>query len=748
MPNQPSDIVDVISDVPYGTGRWAPKVGEETIELLKNLDLPDDESQQRVCQEAVAVMRYCVPPNQPAGQETGLVMGYVQSGKTMSFTAVTALARDNRYPIIVVLTGTSIPLLDQSVDRLTGDLRLDTRQDWTWQTYTNPKITEHDNINSALEEWRDSKAKPHRCQTILIFVMKNVTHLKNLNKLISALDLRQMPVLVVDDEADQASLNTGVQAGEQSAIYHQLDVLKEALPHHTYLQYTATPQANLLINLLDVLSPNSIVLLNPGDGYTGGRRFFCETPSVIRHIPLAEVPPANGKLLDPPDSLYKAMRLFYLGVAAAYTKQELKGNRSMLIHPHQKTVKHSEYWQWALSAKDTWAATLKVNSQDKRDLLDQFRVGYDDLLETAPDIPPFEQLAEELRSAILRTNVQEVNARARSKTPPVNWKQHFAHVLVGGQAMDRGFTVRGLTVTYMPRPLGIGNADTLQQRARFFGYKASYIGYCRVYITQGVEAVYRSYVEHEEDLRKRLKNFAESGRPLKDWKRAFLLDRVLKPTRDQVISRVYHRGDYADKWFDSKAPHVSSTDIDAAVIDANRKVFDRFGDGKALYWLDDAGDSRRSKIERHKVCPSVSLEWAYNELLTQLTFPRSPDAHNYLGLLLQIKRHLEDHPNEKCDLYLISGGEIRRRSLTVGDEVNELFSGAHTSDPTIYPGDREIGSKKEIRIQMHHLRLNKTVQDTQPIPGLENVPALAVWLPARVSRGWLVQDQGELVADR
>ena len=71
----------------------------------------------------------------------------------------------------------------------------------------------------------------------------------------------------------------------------------------------------------------------------------------------------------------------------------------------------------------------------------------------------------------------EINTRGNRRTPQINWGQSYSWILVGGQAMDRGFTVEGLTVTYMPRNLGIGNADTVQQRARFFGYKRAFLGH-------------------------------------------------------------------------------------------------------------------------------------------------------------------------------------------------------------------------------------------------------------------------------
>ena len=89
--------------------------------------------------------------------------------------------------------------------------------------------------------------------------------------------------------------------------------------------------------------------------------------------------------------------------------------------------------------------------------------------------------------------------------------------------MDRGFTVEGLTVTYMPRGPGVGNADTIQQRGRFFGYKRSYLGFCRTYLEQDVLTAFEEYVVHEEEMRRQLQQLHDSGNPLSEWTRAFIL---------------------------------------------------------------------------------------------------------------------------------------------------------------------------------------------------------------------------------
>ena len=79
--------------------------------------------------------------------------------------------------------------------------------------------------------------------------------------------------------------------------------------------------------------------------------------------------------------------------------------------------------------------------------------------------------------------------------------------------MDRGFTVKGLTVTYMPRGKGVGNADTIQQRARFFGYRKDVFEYCRVFLENHVRNALEYYIIHEEDVRQSLIEHDKSGKP-------------------------------------------------------------------------------------------------------------------------------------------------------------------------------------------------------------------------------------------
>ena len=250
--------------------RWGPvTVGPFTKEFidrkLRQRGAPDPEAMDRIVSEAATILGRCVPPSESAGQDAGLVVGYVQSGKTLSFTTVTALARDNGYGMVILLAGTAVALKGQSEDRLTIDLGMAEIQH-DWSGFENPEPTGDDaaDIERVLRSWSNSRSgglKPLR-RSVLITVLKHHQRLKNLREVLEGIDLAGIPVLIIDDESDQAGLNAeawrNMQTGSNdlSTTYRRIVELKAAIPHHTYLQYTATPQAKLLIAVADVLSPS------------------------------------------------------------------------------------------------------------------------------------------------------------------------------------------------------------------------------------------------------------------------------------------------------------------------------------------------------------------------------------------------------------------------------------------------------------------------------------------------------------
>lgn len=724
-------------ELPAGS-LWMPVQGQEVRDLVAHLEF-DRESSDRIVSEATGVLSKSIPPSASPQTTTGLVLGYVQSGKTLSFTTVAALARDNGYPMVIVITGVGTNLLGQSTKRLEDDLQLQTNR--KWRLFQNPKADQRQSIADVLADWRDASLPDQRRQTALITVLKNTTHLRNLIAVLRQLDLQTLPTLVIDDEADQAGLNTRVVQGGQSTTYQRLVALRQCLPHHSYLQYTATPQAPLLINLIDVLSPRFVELLTPGDAYVGGETFFEEHPNLVRVIPANEVPSHTNVLDAVPPSLISALQVYFLGVAAGFIfgddQRSGSRNRSMLVHPSRETPGHSQFYHWISQIRQQWLALLSLGESDPErvQFLEGFKAAYEDLKITATDLPDFPALEKELPYSLRKTIVLEVNATPRLGTPQPDWKDTYPWILVGGQAMDRGFTVEGLTITYMPREIGLGNADTIQQRARFFGYKRRYLGYCRVFLERTVRDAFGFYVEHERDIRRRLTAHRDRGRPLTEWRRAFFLDSVLRPTRRQVLDLGYRQDTISDDWFWPKVPHGTDD-----LLAANRKTVDDFIE--ALTWENDEGDSRRTTDQVHLVAADISLKRAYEDLLIQLRLTDESDSQLFTGLLLQIESFLENHPETECSVYQMTKGKERLRSVNDDEEIPTLFQGANYADAAhkdmVYPGDDNIRANTGVTIQIHMLQVREKERGAVIA---NNVPTIAVWVPAAMANDWLVQEQ-------
>jgi len=732
-PQAVGETVEIVGDGAQSLERWQPVVGAETL----GLSLPP-ESRETIIQEAVNILRRCVPPNAHEGHETGLVVGYVQSGKTMSFTTVAALARDNGYQMVVVIAGTSLYLFGQSKQRLIRDLRLENRTERSpWRHIESPTLAGNADvvIRDTLAEWRDQRVPAEERKTVLVTVMKQHQNLEKLVDVLRQLPLEEVPTLVIDDEGDQVGLNARVNQHQESTTYSRLLSLKQCLPHHTFLQYTATPQAPLLINIIDVLSPRFAEVLTPGPGYTGGREFLSAASGLVRTIPPGDIATATNPLNTPPQSLLQAMQLFFLGVAAGIVVDHERERRSMMVHPSHRTVPHHQYFVWVSQVRDTWMRILDLTDSDpdRQDLTSQFRAAYQDLAGTASNLPPFDQLAERLPHALRRTTVREINS-VNGRPTPVVWSDTYAWILVGGQALDRGYTVEGLTVTYMPRGVGVGTADTVQQRARFFGYKQQYRGYCRVFLETAVADAFRRYEEHEEDIRAALIAHRATGQPLSEWRRQFFLTRVLRPTRDNIIDIAYRRVRIGDHWYYPDGPHDS-----ADALEENREIFGRFRASVSFGPYD--GLDRRTDSSPNLVA-RLPLSVVHERLLTAYRFPRLEDSQKFAPLLRLVQKRLMSHSNDTCTVFLMANGDRRRRDYE-NNQVNQLFQGVQYDSQRreTYPGDHRIRADAGITVQMSYLDFGPRNAPRNSLIA-ENVPMIAVWIPAVLSQDAVVQPQG------
>lgn len=679
---------------------WQPVQGPETRRLLDSSGL-DDTGGSVVLRESQSILARCGPPSS-AVKRTGLVVGYVQSGKTLSFTTVVSLARDNGFPLVVLLAGTKQNLHDQTSERLERDLAVHRKGGLSpWALLTNPTKSDAsevaDNIRSMTEPDKPEKFR----RATVITVMKNRARLQRVRELLEALprhgvDLEATPVLVVDDEADQAGLNAAVrdEDGEATATYQAIVELRDTLPRHTYLMYTATPQANLLINLADVLSPDFVSVLTPGNGYTGGEYFFeHHRDRFVRRLHPSQVNEALTATVEPPDTLQLALASYYLVVT-----QRGEGPVSMLVHPSHTQELQATYGSFVTALSDQWTTLLKEPGPDRDELVAEvFQPAYDDLGDGGAVLRSLPELLDELPHWVEATQVRVVNSQAEADQQ-IKWDAYPSWILVGGNKLDRGFTVEGLTTTYMPRRIGAGQVDTVQQRARFFGYKLSYADLCRAWLNGTTAGAFEHYVEHERLLRRELKAADAEGINLRQWKRNMILDPTFKPTRRAVIDIDYfHDRIRGDGWMSvNKVPTASS----------------RGGALEAL-WSTHKGhaetDDRDGRSDRHNdrvLLPMVEvvkavLDWVTPEDGSRHRAPAPDDVALLNQFALLLRARCDEDEGLQVDLYSMDDGETRSRSVNKQGTIDlPVGHSAH------YKGDDHFFSDGTTSVQLHRVDVN------------------------------------------
>ena len=667
--------------------------------------------------ETADILSHCNPHDAVTNRETThLVVGYVQSGKTMSFTGLTALALDNHYRVIVYLAGTKNNLLDQTTKRLRKDLIGSGNSCCTkYKIHPNPTINDAEDIYGHLE----SIDKP----LLLIPILKHYDHINKLAAIFATTEFKEImeheTVMIIDDEADQASLNSYGRRNSQkdedemSRTYDSILHLRSVLPGNTYIQYTATPQANILISMQDMLSPKSHTLLTPGEGYVGGKLFFGKGPNndlfngrLIKEIPANQVfHKRRNPLTEMPQSLKDALMLHIMAVAIVVEWQKVEGVNylSMMVHPDNTKRWNRQFKEWIDTELNLWRKLLRKQDghDDKEELLSKFKSLFPKAIELyePSEQPTFEQIKPFLSEVLRDKKVYLVNTDTDAQTE-IDWDSYKMHILVGAEMLNRGFTIEKLATTYMPRyTTGASNADTIQQRCRFFGYKMDYIKSCRVFLPESSINNYRAYINHEEELRSMLR----SCDTLAAAERKILLSPSLRPTRSNVLPiwvvNTKLQGMHALQAFASKSTIESNTRTVEAFLAKHKNDF-------------DINYNYTTKDRTHRGF-RLDIDEAI-ELLSDFSFNNWPDALRKADTIRYL-RYLssEDNNNPLRFVYFIQmayDAPIRERSYdkdTCRLAANTaLFAGPSSAgDSTNYPGDSKIVGGDSITLQLHHIHL-------------------------------------------
>lgn len=484
-----------------------------------------------VAEESLRIIGKTTPIGRTEYQCRGLVVGYVQSGKTANFTAVAARAADIGYRLIIVLSGIHDSLRNQTQKRLNKELVCIGSK---WTTLTSET---EDFQNPVVANGFDGAG------TVLVVAKKITPILRRLNQWIRDLDgqLGDIPVLVIDDEADQASINTKGNRRDPSvdddtesdssdpSLTNALirDILQR-IPRATYIAYTATPFANILIDPgavdcevgTDLFPKDFVVQLPRPDGYTGTEELFGVTSQgrdVMRSVADNDVralKPKRRKKRDLlvveelqclPQSLCDAVLVFAVAGAIRLLRKQAGKPHTMLVHVSQMQADQLRIGAAIEQQIKGWRDHDRVVPGSLRAMLSS---AVNDLGEI--DMPcARDEVLDEAVINLSRIEVVVLNSTTGEQLE-YEEKPDRQLIAVGGNRLSRGLTLEGLTIAYFLRTTSM--ADSLLQMARWYGFRSGYDDLIRIWTTEVIAQWFVELALVEESLRDAITAMNRAGR--------------------------------------------------------------------------------------------------------------------------------------------------------------------------------------------------------------------------------------------
>lgn len=551
----------------------------------------------------------------------GLVVGHVQSGKTSNFTAVISKAADRGYRMFIILSGVHNSLRRQTQSRLLRDLvELNPP---LWHQITDPDQDFQPRANApSLFASRD--------QFLLLVVKKNTAVLRKLKAWLATAreQLENCPTLVIDDEADQATVAT-------KKINPLIRGVLDQLPKVCYVGYTATPFGNLLIdpsNPKDFYPKDFVLSLPMGTGYQGPEVLFGREPldgeeaedvpagsDMIREIPddeldslrpakRAVIPGFNPQITP---SLLSAVQWFWLATAARHARGQSGEHSSMLIHAHSDTSVHDSY---AEPLRTLQASTRRRLEDSDPSLLQELRGLWETETSLVPaeefDVPrtPWSDVLIYLNDVVSTTKVVLDHYRSTDRldydSGPVNV------IAVGGNTLSRGLTLEGLVVSVFVRSADM--YDTLLQMGRWFGYRPGYADLPRIWMPAAMRRWFSHLASVEADMRREIERYLTEHRTPLDMAvriRCHPKMRVTAPSR--MNSAVRAAAAYGGQLIETRYFPCAPDDSEAGVWDV--AAWHEANEGAALSLLATAhregvrAETGRSAAVLYRRVPSSAV---------------------------------------------------------------------------------------------------------------------------------------------
>lgn len=526
------------------------------------------------------ILRRLEAPDRPAPwKRRGLVVGEVQAGKTGNYTGLICKALDAGYKVIVVLAGLHNNLRSQTQFRLDSCIRGRTKSSANGYTPVGVGLIKGMRTDKTVHYLTDSNEggdfKASRVtgvqigsDPVVLVVKKNKSILENVRDWIHNNDTSHgtFPFLLIDDEADHASINTRANkddsdftndddlSDDEIEAIHEKNVttinklirkLLQLSNRTAYVGYTATPQANLFIDPdavagrmgADIFPESFILNITSPTNYFGPARVFgldadeqagiagSEGLPIIRAVldydDDAYFPCGHKKdhvPCDLPPSLKEAIRCFVLAISGRMARGQTNVHNSMLIHVtrfvavqgHVRGLVQEELESLKLRIKHGDGASKNLIMDELKELWNRDFIKTSVAMEEKGGEPPvpWAEVSHSVRPAIEKISaVREINGGAKDVLDYTNHPDGISVIAVGGDKLSRGLTLEGLSVSYYLRSSRM--YDTLMQMGRWFGYRTKYEDMCRLYTTPELVTCYRGIALADYELRREFSRMNE-----------------------------------------------------------------------------------------------------------------------------------------------------------------------------------------------------------------------------------------------
>jgi hypothetical protein len=498
------------------------------------------------------------PKEYSSWDRRGMVVGHVQSGKTLNYTSLICKAADAGYRLIIVVAGIHNNLRNQTQIRIDeGFIGRDTGKSSdkkngnakhvigvghfdSNRTPVSLTNTSRD-FNKPTASTNTSEIDSYRVPVVLV-IKKNYRTLENLlewlkdNSARGDKEMIDQPMLLIDDEADNASINTKYSNQSVTKINGQIRDLLKMFHRSCYVGYTATPFANIFIDpdenhdiyKEDLFPKDFIIGLDAPTNYFGPKKIFIDglpddaEPTWLRSISDNEdLLPIKHKIdheiYQLPDSLMFALRTFLLSRAIRNLRGQSSSHCSMLVNASRFTRVQSQLKNRLHEALERIQNSLRLNSSVTTALEDPEIKALFDVWEAEYQDTEFDwgKIQKTIFDAIASAKVVEVNSQANELDYSNTGDRGQTVITVGGFSLSRGLTLEGLTVTWFLRNTMM--YDTLMQMGRWFGFRNGFEDLCRIWMPDDAIDWYAFIANAAEELHDELKTMEQAKATPEDF---------------------------------------------------------------------------------------------------------------------------------------------------------------------------------------------------------------------------------------